>query len=215
VACLKKAMARITGNWKIAQIVQLLGLYVHGNGTLMGHSNHRRFTLSDVLIIVAWAAIAFWFTRVLIDVVLTVWPNRFRTPWRTWTSASYMVLLWMNICVLNLRLMAPRPPWRRLARQPGFVAGIAVAASIFFKTVSSLASWLAQPSLNDPITRLNNYLISICFPGNIAPFVILAWIILFVQGIRRSRTDWIESAARLLGCASILGWLVSFIVMGL
>ncbi len=179
----------------------------------MKASTPRRLTLFDMLIVVAWAAAGFCSARLLTDVVRTNWPARFLTPGRLWTGAGYMVLLSMNLCVLNLRLLRPRPPLRSLARQPGFVAGFAVALSVLYQTVLSAVGWLAAPPQSNAATRLNNYLQGISFPSHSAHLVILGWMILFLQRTRNRQIDWIENTGRLLGWVVILSWFVSMVLM--
>jgi hypothetical protein len=166
-----------------------------------------------MLIVVAWAAAGFCMARLLTDVARTNWPAKYLTPWRLGTGAGYMVLLAMNLCVLNLRLLRPRPQLRTLARQPGFVAGVAVAGSVLYQTVLDAAGWLAAPPGSNAATRLNNYLVGISFTSHIAHLVILAWIILFLQRVRNRQIDWIEYTGRLLGWVSILSWFVSMFLM--
>jgi hypothetical protein len=182
----------------------------------MNDSVRRRFTLFDLLIVIAWTSIGFWLARVYADILVTVWIGRIQfAPWRLWLSASYMVLLAVNLCIFNLRLMPPRPSLRKLAREPGFLAGAVVPASVLFETARHLAIWLSHWSSNERNTMLLNYLASICVPIRIGPFVILAWMILFLQQVRPSRSggDWIEHLGRVLGCVTILSWVVSIALL--
>ena len=179
----------------------------------MNNPSRRRFTLLDALIVVAWAALGFGAARVLMDVSVTMWPDKYRVPWWMWTGAGCMMLMSMNLCVLNLRFVRPRPSVRRLARQPGFIAGVAVAWSVVFQTVSHAAMWLIQGSPINATARLNNYLVMISDPGHISAFVILGWIILLLQQRPKSQLDWIERLGSLLGCLTILGWILSIALM--
>jgi hypothetical protein len=71
----------------------------------MNDSVRRRITLFDLLIVIAWTSIGFWLARVYAHILVTVWIGRIQfAPWRLWLSASYMVLLAVNLCIFNLRL---------------------------------------------------------------------------------------------------------------
>ena len=96
----------------------------------------------------------------------------------------------------------------RLARRPGFVAGVAVAWSVLFQSVWDSTRWLTHQSSNKIKIVINNYLSAISLPGRLASVVCLAWIILILQRTHRSQIDWLERMGFILGCVSILYWIV-------
>lgn len=177
----------------------------------------RPVLLGDAILLIAATAVGFWSARMLVESDAAIIPASKREAWRAWVGASYLVLLGVSLGVATLRLRPPRPPIRRLARQPGFLAGIAVVSVVALATVLSVLDWFTFWSPMLPAGAvvsnwLHGYLLSASGPWNVGFAIALAWMIGGLQGFRWARPDWVEWAGRLLGASWVLYWLA---LMGL
>ncbi len=181
----------------------------------------RSFVLADAIILIAAAAIGFWLARMLIISAAVVIPASRNEVWRAWVGASYLFALGMSLGVAVVRLRPPRPPLRRLARQPGFLAGVAVASIVTLGTGFTILDWFLvwgqMPPGEAGVSKwlLYGYLLSIGDPWNVGFAVSLAWIIGGLQGFRWAKPDWVERIGRLLGASWILYWLTLLGLKGL
>src|SRR5260370_21419576 len=105
-------------------------LYIGGPGSFcMIEQQRRRFTISDLMLLVGASALATLMTREYAASVFVVYPRpsaqrlvELIDGTTTCATASLMLAL------IPIRLARPRPPLRRLARQPGFVASCSLTA---------------------------------------------------------------------------------------
>jgi hypothetical protein len=173
----------------------------------------KRFTIFDAMVLMCATSIGFWLARLrlLIDADMPLGPGQ--EAWMPWCGASYLVLLAITMGFAGISLLPPRPPLRRLARQPGFLTGLAVAANLVLWTALNAVDWLF-PRGQIPMSpgyyliRFRVYLLSIGGPWNVGFAVALAWTIGGIQGLRWSRADWVERAGRWMGVAWLLYWSV-------
>jgi len=126
-------------------------------------------------------------------------------------------LLVLSLVIFGLRLRAPRPRWRRLCRQPGFVACGMISAGLGL----FLLIWLLHQGLaRTPWGQLSPYyvlfwqfrapfgpvygqeLIVLTFGLGLA--VLGAWALLFLGGFWRAERSWLDRAGRILGA----GWIM-------
>jgi hypothetical protein len=135
-------------------------------------------------------------------------------------AAGLPCLVCWTATVLLLRLRAPRPRFRRLARQPGFVACFAAGVVLAVRAVGALLSALAWllPELSaqavyktfveyPPCYRLWSSLLypfPFAAPGEIGLAVAAAWLILGIGGSWRAERSWVDRAGRALGAV----WLI-------
>jgi hypothetical protein len=105
---------------------------------------------------------------------------------QAWLTSGLIAL---TSAQLLMRLRRPRPEWRRLLRQPGFVACTAAAIGFCIDK-----GWV-------PFIRFE----SLRFPFMTAMAVLVAWSILF--GLRQclAEKSWIDRLGRVVG----VGWIVS------
>src|SRR5262249_55754382 len=103
--------------------------------------HRRRLTLLDLVLMVVAAALALAAFQFALTYVFPGWLNY--SGWPRWlTSPTPQVVLYMlsdatapliplagawTYLLLVLRILPPRPPWRRIWRQPGMVACLAAA----------------------------------------------------------------------------------------
>jgi hypothetical protein len=178
-------------------------------------ASRRRLTLRDTSILVASIAVGCWLGSSYHVNERHVWPTPgVADSFWSWAQATWLVLMPVQLGLLGLSLLPPRPPMRRLARQPGFVAGIAVAcavASNVLQASANLKQNLARGT-NPLPTWIHNNLIGISAPYRLAPVVLLAWVIVGLQGGCRRSRDWVESGSRLLGGIWVTAWCVYMII---
>jgi hypothetical protein len=165
------------------------------------------------MLLIAAAAIGFWLARMLVISDAAIIPGSKREAWRALVGASYLLILGMTLGIAIVRLRSPRPPIRNLARQPGFLAGVAVASIVVLGTGLSILDWFTfwgrlQTSEAVVSSWLHGFLLSIGGPWNVGFAVSLAWIIGGLQGFRWRQPDWVEWAGRFVGVLSILYWLL-------
>src|SRR5688500_16484157 len=126
----------------------------------------RKFTVADSLILVGATAVGLAASRAITPGELTfqmVWESATNPPQGVWSLlsiaqftaelSSFAVVpslaTWTVACLL-LRLTRPRPPWRRLSRQPGGMACLIATAAIgFTAAISGIARLTGSETYND------------------------------------------------------------------
>jgi len=125
--------------------------------------------------------------------------STFLVPW----------LLVLSLVIFGLRLRTPRPRWRRLCRQPGFVACGMISAGLGL----FLLIWLIHQGLaRTPWGRTSPYFVLFWeFRASFGPvyglelivltfgLVLAAWALLFLGGFWRAEHSWLDRAGRFLG----------------
>jgi hypothetical protein len=175
-----------------------------------GPDARRRFTLLDVMILVA--AVAFgaarsrWYHQQQASLSGFV-----RLPWPLPIGAEVApFLMAATIALFVMRLRQPRPRWRRLVRQPGTaacLAGIFTLAMGGLDALHMLIGWLTGgPSFTYITYTLGGHLYGFCVGFGAA--VALVWLTMAVLGCRRPEKSWIDRAGRFLGWGAIAYWLV-------
>ncbi len=191
------------------------------------HRNlRRRFTLLDAVIIVASIGLGFGLLRLRITFadLTRFFRSAFdRVPWELPTDTLVLrlsglielalpcVLAW-TLGLLILRFVPPRPPLRRLARQPGFVACVVflvISACSYLSVLVTLATRgkLAHATVRDLIayhSTANLLMIQIGGWG-----IAAAWIVLGISGRWRPEPSWIDRFGRGFG----VFWLGSALIM--
>ena len=183
----------------------------------------RRFNLGDVAIVVAAVGVGCGLTRQSwLDLAAGGWTYLPRNSSR-W-SGDRVPALWFQIAgtawavatfaVLGMRLRRPRPRWRRLMRQPGWVACLAAAIAVvavagFVQarvTTVRIAIATAGIGGGDVIVRGDarfEILAAHLVPaGGLS--VLVAWALLRADGRWAAERSWIDRAGRLIG----VGWLL-------
>ena len=108
----------------------------------------RRFTLQDAVILVAGMALSVWIGqgRLVEYPAAKAWEEGLQGHSREALVQGLVAIrelqpgvAVLTLVVLGLRLQHPRPALRRLARQPGFMAGCAVALVLVVRGLSFVA----------------------------------------------------------------------------
>ena len=165
----------------------------------------RRFTIADMMILVAASAVGTLILRsylpgyeLLYGIVRTDYPSNLRPLWRVemwlYGPASCLVVPWMASLIL-LRLMRPRPTRARLAGQPGFVACVAVVASLL-PGLAWIASIQHRPGFQRAFGFQQGWNCALSWTSTA---VAGAWIALALTRRWRPEPSWIDRLGRALG----------------
>jgi len=177
-------------------------------------SHKRNVTLIDVVVLGAATAAGFAVFRALrIDLAMhsrpvgESWPSRMAD--QALLSIVPFLITW-TLAFPFIRLRAPRPPLRRLARQPGIAGCTAASVGIIYEL-----TWMAliarkhglQLAINRGLVpaysgflRLTGDLVSL--------WVAAAWMVLALGGWWRAEPRWVDRLGRLL----CLAWIVTRLV---
>ncbi len=167
----------------------------------------RRLTLLDVMIVVASTALGLAGARAIYP---TMEPPKVKyLAWSFEGPPTVLVASW-SLALLVLRAISPRPPRRRVVRQPGWLACASGSSAILlgmachgaFNAVHSepQAGMWAIAGLWSVAIRL-------------APaFVIGAWAGLLLDGRWSNERSWIDRAGRLVGAYWVAAFAWSLLV---
>lgn len=152
----------------------------------------RKFTLADIMILVAATAAGFALGRFMLESVNLPQFNAYPM------EAGSSVLSTLTLGFLVLRLKHPRPAARVLFRHPGSAAGLValVAVSVWAATVG-IAALMPPRHHQDPLDAFAYVGLS----GGAA--VLGAWVLLRVTRMGRREPGWIDRLGLALGCAWI------------
>ncbi len=106
----------------------------------------------------------------------------------------------LSLALFALMLLPPRPPWRRLRRRPGFVAGAAAALTVAIGTLL-LGPFRLMPHLLGVTLEVDGVLMiwSVIALHPIGPAVAVSWSTLALTGRWRPSPTWADRLGRLLG----------------
>ena len=173
----------------------------------------RRFTLFEGMVLIAATAVGIACSRAmwLALGISTTWPD----TWAAWLEfaaivfgTTWPILAVWTVAILFLRLLKPRPRWRRLTRQPGLIACLAVTTTLAFlvsvvvgiSVVDVIIMGFKRINLSALLNEFAELLIFVT-PILIQIGVLCAWTTLAVTGRWRSERSWIDGAGRLIGVA--------------
>lgn len=177
----------------------------------MPRTTPRPFNLGDLMALVATVAVGFALQRWVTASIhhgLSMQPANSR--WSTVYLGSWVDILCLGkpsqyawaatLGLVACRWRRPRPPARRLLRQPGAVACLAVVAA----TPLGFALYWAQVGLHvaDPDSPLflRNNLAWDAAARWAAPAVVGSWVALALGGRWSPERSWLDRAGRILGC---------------
>lgn len=161
----------------------------------MNSTFKRRLSISDGIILVATTAVSLACVREF-EMQARLWQSH---AWARLLQASVWAALPLTLALIPLRLRQPRPWKRHLWRQPGWLAGIAVAVSlVHFLTLVILDEYFSGPRRS----RVPDGLLgtgALHIPLKSSCSVAAIWIALVLSGRWRPEKSWIDRTGRLLG----------------
>jgi hypothetical protein len=175
----------------------------------------RRFTLLDGMILVAATACGLAVDRAiqsslnlkdsdLFGTIAGLLGNRnFRGLGVLVVAFSVPVVAGLNLALIPLGLLKPRPRVRRLACRPGWMAACAVALALVFESVVLLMMVMSEVFGPDPLPEL-----LFLIPVLVVPAILGAWLTLALGRCWCPEPSWLDR----LGRALALCWFVLSIV---
>jgi hypothetical protein len=175
----------------------------------------RQFTFLDAIVLIAATAIGVALSREPWSILAGNWPALIDHGMDHWSiilevleEAPAVVepsLLAWSTAVFLLGLRPPRPRFRRLTRQPGWVA---CGLSLFPLVVHGVIFLSLLPIRGWPAFFNHSYLLGTWLGVEVGAAVVGAWLVLLFTRRWRAERNWIDRAGRVLG----LGWILAFMV---
>jgi hypothetical protein len=166
----------------------------------MSNTTPRRFTLQDVMILVAVTAFAIAVARVAWEATIRAFQGDSRNQERAIPDAFGWFALIESVGLIPLFLRRPRPPLRRVARQPGMVASVAVASTFGVLAANELAVAVGAWLLSRPnFLQLHHVLWHLGSPIVIGPAVATCWLSLVLTWGWRPESNWPDRLGRFWG----------------
>ncbi len=182
-------------------------------GTMLPSRTERRLTILDAMVMVVATAGTLALSRPFLGA-----GNPGRSGWVGPLAILVGVLVTWTPTVLWLRLRQPRPTVRRLARQPGFAAGVVGTSILALGVVATVLLTLIRLARQGMTRRVGGFQPSddplwwngvvLHFAAVVGPAVIAAWIVLALAGRRRPVRGWIDGLGRAIGA----GWIILFVI---
>jgi hypothetical protein len=180
----------------------------------------RRFMLLDGMVLVAATAVGYavvhaFATQVLQEDLLSLLRGVVEDGRPGSLAAILMVctvpvLAAWTLALIPLRLLKPRPRFRRLARQPGLVAAISFATAIAFLATLLLTIRIL---LGEGEWWNSLGMIFMILPTAPGVAVLVSWATLIVSGRWQAEPSWIDRLGRVFGVLWIVQALASPLVL--
>ena len=172
----------------------------------------RRLNLSDLVILVVASAVGVLILRTDHEAraanVISPWV----VPW-SWQIGREVTPFLISTAagLLVARFLQPRPPWRRLFRQPSVIACLVIITDVAVRVILRYCSWLIGSSG----AAYTFYTFDLIFSGWMfsGRDVALACTILALVRAWRAEPSWIDRAGRTLGWLAIVIWLAAALLV--
>lgn len=185
-------------------------------------SDPRRFRLPDALVLIAGTALGLAAIRLASESTqypnltddLTALPIRW-SPYRIstylacWLFLASPALLVGSLTLAVLTLYRPRPPLRRLLRQPGFLACLTTLVVAAAAAAREALGWWMDPTFDRDLNPLTFGLLHAASVGPVGVAILASWIALALSGRWRPVPSWLDRVGRLLGLVWIVFYFVS------
>jgi hypothetical protein len=168
-------------------------------------SPHRKFNLLDIVILVVVTGVGLGWYRAYVQAAGQFFEN---TPGISrglsntyWGGQWAPFLVSTTVAVFIFRLRPPLPAWRRLRRQPGWVACVSALSVALFFLAETFGRRLIHDTIGQRVLIMAN-----SFAAQLAVTlretglaVAAAWMTLLLTGRWRAELSWIDRAGRILG----------------
>jgi hypothetical protein len=130
---------------------------------------------------------------------------------KAWFEFAILGLSMLTIAQIAFRLLPPRPTWRQLMRQPGWIASLSATLVMSVLTARLGIGWALQQMLRQPGIHFSGFRMdhSVWFLGTSAQAagaaVAASWLILRLSGRWRGEPGWVDRLGRAIG----LGWIAA------
>jgi len=175
----------------------------------------RRFTIADAMVLVSASAVSTLLLRSYMPgfaLQLGYLGSSVSGPWGPWHVYAWLhgpgscLVVPLTAAVIVARLGRPRPRWSRLACQPGFVACLAVTASLapgllWYATIRHRPGF-RQPGAFEQTWSIVTHWTDTAVLG--------AWLALALARRCRAEASWVDRAGRALGVYWVLLLLALF-----
>jgi hypothetical protein len=170
----------------------------------------RRVTIVDGMILVAAIALGIWVSGINLIPWLQTMASIAPDVWAAnpvWLASHWGSLILrhtqpmaavLTLAVFLLRILQPRPDFRRLARQPGFTACVAATLAI---CIGGGLNYATTRASFVPGFEAQGYIQIALLPNGSDPGIAVGacWVLLALGRRWRSERSWIDRLGRLLG----------------
>jgi hypothetical protein len=179
---------------------------------LSGHRVDARFTILDAMALVAASAFGVALSRAYyVEIASVRGSGSVAMEYRTRVYLTAVFVLPFAAALLWCRLRRPCRSTRRLAREPGVGALLAVAVTVVAIAIDQVLMYtLPGPPgtrfiglIWKPMIGLGSMLATVTGPA-----VCAVWSLQWLAGLWRPTSDWIDRAGRVLG----LTWILFFVL---
>ena len=126
------------------------------------------------------------------------------------TLVTTPLLAMLTLALIPIRFLGPRPRFRRVRRQPGFLASLAVALAFMLAGLPGVIMWLAS---GRSCIDVSDWFASGMMGWTATEYgglaVLAAWLTLFLGRRWRAEASWVDRLGRAMG----LFWIVAFLVV--
>ncbi len=172
----------------------------------------RPFTLMDAMILIAATAVALPGARIMMIGIGVASPGEslsgalidlcadgdYKGAGALLAYLSALVAAAWTVAVIPLRLRRPRPPWRRLGRQPGFIAASAAALALTLLILVIARAWMVKGVAAFFVGDIELSLV-VLGPSLAGAAVLGSWTTLILGRRWRAEASWPDRLGRALG----------------
>ncbi len=166
----------------------------------------RRFTILDGMIFVAASAVGLTVARSVEADASRLPPGARPIQYWIWSGPPSCLAFACGLALILARSVPPRPRWRRIARQPGFVASImAVWPFPIFTLYAMMGASVERPTPGSTFSYSFDWLwgtAAFMVPVSVGG----AWVALGLSGRWRPEASWVDRAGRALGFFWLASW---------